>query len=135
MTAKITDEQLAQWEELCGNATEGEWHIHGNEIGNTNDGQIMYFDAVYEEDQQFIAEARTAFPALLEAYKEVRQELEINRGFYKVALKERDLAWMQLKDQQAENGVLPNLGDFVGRTVVLKPCECGCDGFGRCCDD
>jgi len=85
MTAKISDEQLAHWEEICRNATERPWICRSKpsaiELDSVASPHMQVTTMHKHEgdnsqlliDAQFIAEARTALPALLEAYKEARE--------------------------------------------------------------
>jgi hypothetical protein len=61
-------EQLAHWRAITDDATEGPWPIdHMNVIGNAAGswGPLRYEARRVDHDADFIAEARTAMPALL----------------------------------------------------------------------
>src|SRR5262249_26982766 len=85
----ITDEQLKEWSTLCDKATQGPWRWFEDQYGNKFEsatGETVAFAApvgyqnseilISPEDAAFIAAARTAVPALIDATARARTEVD-----------------------------------------------------------
>lgn len=80
----ISNEQLAEWERLANEATEGPWksfltrEFGSVSMANDPTTEVCYADTDenFANDCNFIAAARAAVPALIEDVRRLRAELE-----------------------------------------------------------
>jgi len=97
---------LRNWQkdwELCEKATPGPWDTHDGDI--FDDGLRVFEESdggtvasqLYEEDAQFIAEAREALPYWLTKYRELEKESAAIREAVKYLLPylQRDFPWCE----------------------------------------